>query len=153
MVDDLAEESDDDDDDQEVDGSQRIVPQSLRSKKDKSKKQTQSAIDGMSTASGMITSSVNTNQSVPVYQAFATNRSVTGNNQTDTTMKDANHPLNTSLNPQSKKTSPNKSQQQSSRQQQLLQQQPSFTMPTNKYTGIQGMVEGDRPNQGKFTGQ
>ena len=108
MVDDLAEESDDDD--QDVDGSEQIVPRSLRSKKDKSKKKTQSANDETSTASGMITSSVNTNQSVPVYQAFATNRSATGNNQTDTTMKDASHPLNTSLNPQSKKTSPNKSQ-------------------------------------------
>jgi hypothetical protein len=37
MVDDLAEDSDDDDD-QEVDDNERIVPQSLRSKKDKSKK-------------------------------------------------------------------------------------------------------------------
>lgn len=98
MVDDLAEDSDDDDD-QNVDDSERIVPQSLRSKKDKSKKKTQSANDGMSTASGLITSSVNTNQSVPVLHAFATNRPVTGNNQTDTTMKDASHPLNTSLNP------------------------------------------------------
>jgi hypothetical protein len=106
MVDDLAEDSDD----QNVDDSEQIVSQSLRSKKDRTKKKTQSANDGMSTATGMITSSVNTNQSVPVYQAFATNRSVTGNNQTDTAMKDSSHPLNTSLNPQSKKTSPNKTQ-------------------------------------------
>ena len=64
MVNDLAEDSDDED--QNVDDSEQIVPQSLQSKIDKSKKKTQSANDGMSTASGLITSSLNTNQSVPM---------------------------------------------------------------------------------------